>query len=129
MKKSAQIKPRSPKTWVLRIRSVDARIFNALRNGKKRIETRALGSPRASRNYRNIVAGDTLLFICGKRRLRRTVLAVHRYRSPKALFRVYRYKSIDPWARTLTEAIARYDSFPGYTERIKKYGIICFGLK
>ncbi|MFH1162208.1 MAG: hypothetical protein V1696_02955 [Candidatus Jorgensenbacteria bacterium] len=116
-------------TWRLPIRVADKHVFLALKRGAKRLETRALNDPKSSRYYGNIAKGDTLLFTCGKSRLRRDVARVARYRSVRALFAREPFSKIAPWAESKAEAARMYDIFPGYRARIKKYGVVLFELR
>lgn len=112
------------KTHVLRFRAVDRNIFNAIRNGKKKIETRA-ATPR----YRNIKVGDVLVFRCGKTHFRKTALRVNVYKTIESLARKYKPKEINPAVSTIEELRKTYFSFSGYREKIKKYGLIAVRLK
>jgi ASC-1-like (ASCH) protein len=117
------------RTWVLRMRAVDRLIFRAVVSGRKTLETRALNDSTGPRYYGNIAPGDLVLFTCGKARIRKTVGAVHRYRSVATLLRSENFKHIAPWASSKADAARMYATFPGYPERIRRYGIICFELK
>lgn len=118
-----------PRTWVLRMRVVDRAIFLAVTNGTKTLETRALNDPTRTRSYSGITRGDSVVFMCGKKRARMRVGRVARYRSVAGLLRAEPYRRIAPWVVSRKEAAAMYDTFPGYRERIKKFGIICFEVK
>jgi ASC-1-like (ASCH) protein len=48
-------------THTLRFRAVNRDTFNAIKSGKKKVETRA-----AIEKYRTILAGDIIQFICVK---------------------------------------------------------------
>ena len=109
--------------FALRFRAVNKDIFEALRKGTKKIETRA-GSPR----YLGIQAGDVLVFVCGKNSFSKKVKSVRKFKSVKALHRVYKPVAINPKIRTVSESEQMYYSFPGYREKIKKYGILAFEL-
>jgi len=117
------------RTWVLRMRAVDRSIFMAVKNGTKSLETRALNDPKRARSYSGITKGDSVVFVCGKKRVRMRVGRVARYRSVAGLLRTEPYRRIAPWTTSRKEAAAMYDTFPGYRERIKKFGIICFEVK
>ena len=108
---------------VLRFRAVNRDIFNAIRSGKKKVETRA-ASPR----YRDIKVGDRLTLTCGKSRLIKTAKRVRIFRTVKALVKAYRPSIINPSCRTVKELEAMYLSFPAYHEKLKKYGIIALEL-
>lgn len=111
------------KKIILRFRAVNRDIFEAIRVGKKKIETRA-GSPR----YFNIEAGDTLVFICGKDRFEKRAKKVKKFKDIKSLLKAYKPQDINPKTRNLEESEKMYYSFPGYKEKIKKYGLIAIEL-
>ncbi len=108
---------------ILRFRKTNRDIFEAIRNGNKNIETRA-GSPK----YLNVKAGDTLVFVCGKERFDKKVKKIRKFKSVGALHKVYKPQEINPKAKTVAESEAIYYSFPGYREKIKKYGLIALEL-
>lgn len=108
---------------VLRFRSVNRDVFEAIKNGKKKIETRA-----ATEKYRSIKAGDTIVFVCGKARFQKKVKKVEIFRTIGAILKKYKPVRINPNTLTGEEARAMWDSFPGYKEKIKKYGLIAFLL-
>jgi ASC-1-like (ASCH) protein len=114
------------RTWVLRIRAADRPIFDALVDGRKTIETRA-GSPGA-RSYNPGQPGDTLLFLCGPARLRRTVTRVAIYPSPEALAAHEDVRRVLPWLTSAADLAALYESFPGYPERIARHGLVAMEL-
>jgi ASC-1-like (ASCH) protein len=107
--------------FALPFRAEDQKLFEALRNGLKTIETRA-GSPR----YAKIQSGDTLVFICAGQKFERKVRAVEYFATPAELFKKYSFQKVMPFAESLEDAVASYDLFPGYKERIRRYGILAF---
>lgn len=111
------------KKYTLRFRAVNKDTFNAIKNGKKKIETRA-GSPK----YFYIQAGDVLVFVCGKDKFEKKVKKVRKFKSIKALNKVYKPKQINPKTTTMGESEKMYYSFPGYKEKIKKYGLVAMEL-
>ncbi len=112
------------KIYKLKIRAVDKDIFDAIKSGRKRIETRA-----ATENYRKIGKGDTIVFVCGKKSLKKKIAGVKSYKSIGAVFKDYKIKDIFPSLSTIGEARRAYFSFPGYRDKIKKYGLISWRLK
>lgn len=95
-----------------------------IRDGKKKIETRA-GGPK----YKDIKEGDIVVFDCGDEKLTKRVIRVRRFRTKKEMLKAYTVNQIDPMVSAAEELMKMYDSFPGYKERIKKYGLIAFELK
>jgi ASC-1-like (ASCH) protein len=49
------------KKYILKIAETGRYIFDAIKKGKKKVETRA-----GTEKYQKIVAGDILVFSCGK---------------------------------------------------------------
>lgn len=111
------------KKWTLRFRQVNEPIFEAIRSGKKKVETRA-----ATMKYRNIKTGDTLVFVCGKKRFEKTIKRATIFKTIPAMLRVYRVSDIIPELSTAKELRDVYFSFPGYREKIKENGLIAFEL-
>lgn len=108
---------------VLRCRSSNRDIFEAIRKGKKKIETRA-----ATKRYRLIETGDTIVFVCGKSRFQKKVKSVEIFRSAGAIFKKHKPVQINPNTKTEKEARAMWNSFPGYTDKIRRYGLVVFRL-
>ncbi|MFH1193271.1 MAG: hypothetical protein V1656_03065 [Candidatus Jorgensenbacteria bacterium] len=107
-----------------RFRAVDRDIWEAIKRGAKKVETRA-ATPR----YQKIAVGDRVALVCGKSRFIRHVRKVHHFRSVAALTKKYKLSAINPNCKTLKELNAMYLSFPGYKEKLKRYGIVAFELK
>ena len=108
---------------VVRFRAVDRWIFYAIRDGEKKIETRA-----ATKKYRNIKLGDKIDFVCGRSRFSKKVGCVKIFKSVSALLKKYKSREVNPKCETRKELQEMYDSFPGYKEKIKKYGIVALEL-
>lgn len=115
-----------PKTkeYILRFREVNSDIFIAIKNGKKKIETRA-----ATKKYQNIKTNDTIVFICASSRFKKKVKKVEFFKSVGAILKKYRPETINPNTYTTKEAYSMWYSFPGYKEKIKKYGLIAISLE
>jgi ASC-1-like (ASCH) protein len=111
------------KTHTLRFRAVDVKTFDAIRTGRKKVETRA-----ATERYADIKAGDTLRFVCEDRSFTRRVVHAKKFKSVDALLKEYGVEDIDPNLVTQEELEAMYASFPEYPEKIKKYGLAAFEL-
>jgi ASC-1-like (ASCH) protein len=109
---------------ILKFKAVDKHNFDDIASGRKTIETRA-GSPA----YTKVATGDTLTIMCGKEKLVRTVKKVHAFRTIGALLKALPLKKIMPDVTTEKEARARWNSYTGYKERIKQYGLIAWELK
>jgi len=112
------------KIYALRFRAVDRDIFEAIKSGKKKIETRA-----AIANYRKIGRGDTIVFVCGQKKIKKEVAQAELYKTIGALFKHYKIKDIFPSLATISEVRRTYYSFPNYREKLKKYGLIAWRIK
>lgn len=108
---------------VFRFRAINRDIFENIRRGTKSIETRA-GSLR----YRNIKAGDTAVFVCGKDKFEKPINKIKNFKTLDRLFDHYGIRKIMP-GLTKKEAFKMYESYPGYKLKLKKFGIIAFELR
>lgn len=111
------------KKHTLRFRAAHRDIFNAIRRGRKRVETRA-----ATAKYRGIGVGDTLSFVCGRDTFEKLVRSVRVFRTIAALLKRYSAMQIHPSAKSAKELRAAYYGFPNYREKIRKHGIIAWEL-
>ena len=107
----------------LLVRQIDRFIYDFIESGQKKIETRA-ASPR----YENIKDSDIIVFKCGKDSFERIVKNVRKFKSIDQMLEVYNFKDINPLVKTVEELKMMYNSFPGYAEKIEKYGVIAFEL-
>lgn len=111
------------KTFVLKVRSENRDIFEAIRDGQKKIETRA-----ATDKYRKIKAGDKITFVCGKQVFTKQVKRVCLFKTIAALLKKYKVEQINPVLKSAKALREMYYSFPRYREKLKKYGLIVFEL-
>ena len=112
------------KTLNLIFRDVDRATFERIKQGEKTIETRA-GLPE----YNEIEAGDQLIISCGEDTITKTVTEALHFNSVEELLESISPEEIMPAGTTREQAIARWNSFPGYPERIARDGIIAWRLK
>lgn len=117
-------KPNVGKIHVIRFRAVDKDIFTAIRDGKKKIETRA-----ATVKFRDITTGDRMKMVCGQASFTKQVGKARHFRSVAALLRAYKPSQIVPGLKTAKEIVALYASFPGYPEKIAACGIMALELE
>lgn len=106
------------------IREVDRRVFEAVKNGEKKIETR-----KASEKYLAVKPGDVAVFKCGEDTLEKEIVNVWHFKSIEEMLQVFDFRQIMPFVDTISEMREVYDSFPGYKEAIAKDGIAAFKLK
>jgi ASC-1-like (ASCH) protein len=111
------------KRYILRFRAVDKDNFDEIKDGLRSVETRA-GTER----YGNIKKGDVLVIVCGEHRPEKKVKRVRHFRSIEALARAIPYKRIMPSVNSLAEIRRAYYSYPGYKEKIKKFGIVAMEI-
>lgn len=112
------------KTWTLRFRAVDEKIFNEIRDGSKSVETRA-----ATIKYKPIEVGDVLLFVCGKKRLSKKITKKNHFSSIDFMIKKIPYKKIMPSIKSVQEMKKVYSSYSGYDEKIQEFGIFAFELE
>ena len=111
------------KTWTLRFRAIDRDDFNELKRGLKVVETRA-GTER----YRSIKAGDLLVFVCGKEKLKKKVKRARHFKTIAAMLRAIPLKKIIPSVSSPKEMSRIYYGYSGYKAKIKKFGIVAMEL-
>jgi len=111
------------KIHTLRFRAVNRDIFEAIKKGKKKIETRA-----ATKKYRNIKTGDRVRLVCGDNKFEKKIGEVKIFRTIAAMLRKYKVKEITPNLNSEKELRELYSGFPGYREKIKKFGLITIEL-
>lgn len=119
-----KVRKKTSKKYTLRVRAADKDIFNVIKSGKKKVETRA-----ATSRYVSLKSGDTLIFVCGKDRFEKTIKTAKIYKTLASLTKKYSPLEINPFCKTREELEAMYFSFPGYKEKIIKSGIIAIELK
>ncbi len=97
--------------------------FDNIQSGRKTLETRA-----GSLKYQTIKVGDILVMYCDGERFEKKVTRVAHFDSIRDLLKVYSVKRINPDLDTEEELTYTYYSYPGYEERIKKFGMLVFEL-
>jgi ASC-1-like (ASCH) protein len=113
-----------PKRHTLRFNIEHRQSFDNVKNGSKRVETRA-----ATIRYRHIKAGDHITFICGASKFSRTVRKAAFFRTISALFKKYSLHDVRPDVQTKKEMVDIWYSFPNYKEKIAKHGLMAFEFK
>lgn len=108
----------------LRFRAVNRDTFRAIRMGTKKVETRA-----ATVKYADIKAGDVVAFMCGKEKFERHVKTATKFWTIAAMLRKYKVADVAPDFSTEKKLRAKYNTFPGYREKIKKFGLIALELE
>ncbi len=111
-------------THILKLRSTDKEIFEAVKSGRKKVETRA-----ATVKNVKMQAGDEILFVCGKQSLKKTITKAAQYKTIKAMMRDYKVKEIAPDLKTENDLRDMYFAWPSYRDKIKQFGLIALELK
>jgi ASC-1-like (ASCH) protein len=112
------------KNWKLRFRQEDKRNFEEVREGSKEYETRA-----ATVKYLPIKAGDTLIFMCGRSSFSKKIIKRFHWPDIDTMVKEVPYKKIMPSVNSVEEMKKIYASYPDYTEKIKKNGLLGFQLE
>ncbi|MBX4190203.1 hypothetical protein KW791_02830 [Candidatus Parcubacteria bacterium] len=112
------------KTFTLRIAAKDKEIFEAIKTGKKKVETRA-----ASARNGLMKEGDSIVFVLGSQKITKKIKKAKVYKTIGAMLRVYKVKDIAPHLKTPSQLRDMYQQFSGYAGKIKKFGIIAVELK
>ena len=108
----------------LKFRAVNRDIFEAIRSGAKKVETRA-----ATEKFRDIKNGDVIMLVCEDDAFTKTVKRAEIFGSIGALLEKYAPKDINPVYKTAKELRAMFYSFPNYKEKIRKHGLIALELE
>jgi ASC-1-like (ASCH) protein len=111
------------KSYTLRFAVKNKETWSHIKKGNKKVETRA-GTPK----YQNVKAGDELILVCSGKRFSKKIKKVMKFKTIRALIKIYKPEIINPGVKTLKEMEAMYYSYPGYREKIKKYGVLAFEL-
>lgn len=108
----------------LKFRRENRDIFEAIRTGAKKVETRA-----CDEKFRDITVGDMVTLACEDDAFTKTVKGVEMFTTIETLLEKYSPKDINPACATEKDICEMYHSFPGYKEKIKKYGLIALELE
>lgn len=109
---------------VIEFHDVNRPLFEAIRTGTKRVETRA-----ATEKYTAVRAGDEVLFVCGGETCLKTVVTAKRFRTVDELLGVYPPSAIAPWLSSVEDVRALYQTFPGYAAKLERHGVVAFELQ
>ena len=85
------------KIYILRFRAAGKDIFEAIKLGRKKVETRA-----ATEKYRKIGKGDKVCLVCGREKFTKRVVAARVFLTIAALLKKYRPSQINPKIKTTT---------------------------
>ena len=110
--------------YVLKIRPIDKRVFDAIQSGLKDVETRA-----AIEEYRKIKEKDFIVFDCEGDKIEKEVNKVKLYKDINEILKEIDFKRIMPFVDSREEATNVWHSFPNYKEKIEENGLIAFWFK
>lgn len=99
-------------------------IFDALRSGKKKVETRA-----STTKYKKLEAGESVSFSCAGESFEKKIAKVAHFASIDALLKKYTPADINPELKTKKDIEDMCYSFPGYKEKIEQFGIVAIEFK
>ncbi|MDI6734125.1 MAG: ASCH domain-containing protein [Patescibacteria group bacterium] len=108
---------------ILRFHAVDKANFKKIKDGLKTVETRA-----ATTRYQNIKKGDVLVIVCGKERIIKKVKCVRHFKNIKSMTKAISFKKIMPSVKSIIEMRKIYSGYPGYKEKIKRFGLIALEI-
>lgn len=108
----------------LKFRAVNRDIFEAIHDGRKKVETRA-----CDEKFRNIKRGDVVMLICEDDAFTKTVQSAEVFATIETLLKKYSPQDINPACSTVADIREMYYLFPDYKEKIKKHGLIALELE
>lgn len=111
------------KKHTLKFRASDKAEYQTIVDGRKSVETRA-----ATPKYRKVEVGDTLVISCGGEQVEKEVRHVSIYNSIDSLLANEKLAYIMPLAKDEAEAHQAWHSYPGYDEKIAKYGLVAWTI-
>lgn len=105
--------------------------FEAIKSGKKKIETRTKTEHNDFMDYDQMKPGDILTFTKSStgEKLTTEILGVRHYSDVASMFDAEGQENCMSYDAPRDEAIKSYDKLTGYTEGIKKYGIWAIEIK
>jgi ASC-1-like (ASCH) protein len=112
------------KTHTILFAEEDRENFERIRNGEKKVETRA-----AAPKYQHIQEGDSLRFVCGGGEYVARIKKLKHWNSVEDMLKEYTVHDIIPDVASSEEKKERYNTYPDYMENIPKYGLLGFVLE
>jgi len=107
----------------LKFEEKDRARFNEVKDGTKKIETRAM-----NQKYDSIEQGDEIMFTCGEDSFTKKISKKYHWQTVEAMVAEVPLNKIMPGLLTVEDAKNRYSTYPGYIEKIEKGGILGFEL-
>jgi len=133
-KEKSKIKNQKSKIWSLKLYGKES--YENIKNGAKVIETRAGKKEGAKKDWRDFQPGDIIDFSLVTEKnetmiesgLRKRIKSIHQYDSIDEILREIDINKITPGIST-KDYKKKMDSYPGFKERLKKYGVWAFELE
>lgn len=117
------------KVWEVIFDASDELNFSMIVSGEKIVETRALDETDSAKDYyRAIDSGDAIRFVCGTDSVIKNVVEARYY---PTLADYLEYEDLElalGEGMTAEKATDKLHGYPGYKERIKKYGLVVWEL-
>ena len=106
--------------------SLQLQYFHAIKIGLKIVE----GRPN-SLKFKDIAPGDKISFTCVSTHeiIYCTVIAVTGYSNFYEMLDQQGLQNMLPGVNDIQQGVAVYENFPGYREKVKKYGAIAIEIK
>lgn len=105
--------------------------FSLVLEGKKTAEGRTPKPERPYADYGKITIEDILKFVLLDNKdkwFKTKIKYIYHYKTPEEMLKAEGLENMLPGIKTIKEGAAIYRSFPGYMERIEKYGMYAFGI-
>ncbi|RJQ17022.1 hypothetical protein C4573_03100 [Candidatus Woesearchaeota archaeon] len=105
--------------------------YDAISSGEKTIEGRVSDPEKPSKNYKTMSIGDIGVFravdehykLLNMSALRFSIDAIRHYGTVEAMLECEGLQNVLPGVPSIADGVAVYHAFPGYLERIQKFGI------
>lgn len=104
---------------VLEFREVDRERFDEVKSGVKSIETRA-----NTEKYQTIDNGDAIMFSCGSDVFTKKVVRKYHWLTIEEMLEDVPLFKVMPDLTSIEQVRDRYNSYPSYDVKLKKYGIL-----
>lgn len=104
---------------ILNFRQCDKKIFDAVLDGRKKVETRT-----ASAKFQDLKTNNTVVLKCGQEKVAKKIKTIKYVSGIDELLEHYKVADINPFIKNKKELEEMYFSFPNYREKIEKYGLV-----
>jgi ASC-1-like (ASCH) protein len=106
-------------------------MYELVESGEKTMEGRVSEPSNPKKNYLLMNIGDTIIFECleTKRRTKTKVVYKKHYKNVEECLNEQGLEKMLPGVNSIEEGINLYNNFPGYKERIKRFGIYAISFE